>query len=218
MPSSIFALSLPSALPSQIPTEESIKTPASIQPNTTPFSNSSLLGSDDWWPPQPRMPGTESGNPHLPLALPPAACPVGLYPSLADASTESNRVGFIFLLLWEKVISGSLVLCCFITFEGGYLLILSLPSMVTTPWVELLDFRDVAQSPPWSTAWHNSKHIGDASRSLWGVFNYSFINLDPNDSPSQAELHLFVQSESDLIHADSLFSLMTSKVIMVVWM
>lgn len=48
------------------------------------------------------------------------------------------------------------------------------------------------------------------------MINYSFINLEPNDSPSQAELHSFVQSESDLIHADSLFFLMTSKVIMAV--
>lgn len=129
MPFSIFALSLPSALPSQIPTEESIKT---IQPNTTQFSNSSWLCSDEWWPTQPKMPGVESGNPLLSLALPPAACPVGLYPSLMDASTESNRVGFVFLLLWEKVISGSLLWSCFIAFEGSYLLILSLPSMVTT--------------------------------------------------------------------------------------
>lgn len=79
------------------------------------------------------MPGVEPGNPHLPLALPPAACPVGLYSSLTDASTESDRVGFVFLLLWEKVISGSLLLCSFIAFEGGYLLTLSLPSVVTTP-------------------------------------------------------------------------------------
>lgn len=56
----------------------------------------------------------------------------------------------------------------------------------------------------------------DASQSLRGVFNYPFISLDPNDSPSQAELCSSVQSESDLIHADSLFFLMTSKVIMVV--
>lgn len=126
---SISALSLPSALPSQIPTEESIKT---IQPNTTQFSNSSWLCSHDWWSTQPRIPGVKSGIPHLSLALPPAACPVGLYPSLTDASTESNRVGFVFLLLWGKVISGSLLLYCFIAFEGSYLFILSPPSMVTT--------------------------------------------------------------------------------------
>lgn len=58
--------------------QKSLSKPRLPSSLTTPFSNSSLFGSDDWWPPQPRMPGVEPGNPHLPLALPPAACPGGL--------------------------------------------------------------------------------------------------------------------------------------------